>query len=59
MIEAQGGKAELLPFDVTDKVASDAALTTWRDAHPEDYIAVLVNNNGARKMMRYYPRNGV
>lgn len=48
MIEEQGGMAELLPFDVTDKIASDAALTTWMDAHPEDYIAVLVNNAGIR-----------
>jgi len=49
MVEAQGGIAELLPFDVANKKASDDALTTWIDAHPDDYIAVLVNNAGIRK----------
>jgi 3-oxoacyl-[acyl-carrier protein] reductase len=48
MIEQQGGTAELLPFNVTDKTESETALTAWKDAHPEDYIAVLVNNAGIR-----------
>lgn len=48
LVEEAGGKAELLPFDVSDKEKSDAALDAWQDAHPEDYIAVLVNNAGIR-----------
>lgn len=42
----QGGSAELLPFDVADPAAVDGALEQWQDAHPDDYIAVLVNNAG-------------
>lgn len=48
LVEAAGGKAELLPFDVSDREKSDAALDAWQDAHPDDYIAVLVNNAGIR-----------
>ncbi|MBR4803791.1 MAG: 3-oxoacyl-ACP reductase FabG [Bacteroidales bacterium] len=48
LVEEAGGKAELLPFDVSDKDKSDAALDAWQDAHPDDYIAVLVNNAGIR-----------
>lgn len=48
LVENAGGKAELLPFDVADKEKSDAALDAWQDAHPDDYIAVLVNNAGIR-----------
>ena len=49
MVEELGGTAELFPFDVADKNASDAALTTWIDSHPDDYIAVLINNAGIRE----------
>lgn len=48
LVKNAGGKAELLPFDVADKEKSDAALDAWQDAHPDDYIAVLVNNAGIR-----------
>lgn len=47
-IEAHGGKAILLPFDVADEAAVDRALETWEDAHPDDRITVLVNNAGVR-----------
>lgn len=47
-VEAQGGQAELLPFNVADVEAVDAALMAWSERHPEDYIAVLVNNAGVR-----------
>ena len=49
MIEEQGGVAELLPFDVSDGASVDAALETWAEKHPEDYIGVLVNNAGIRQ----------
>lgn len=47
-ITAAGGVAQLLPFDVTDEQAVDAALEGWEDAHPDDRITVLVNNAGIR-----------
>ena len=49
MVEEKGVKAELLPFDVTSGEAVEKALDGWRDAHPDDYIAVLVNNAGIRQ----------
>lgn len=49
MIEEEGGKAELFPFDVADAEQVDAALEKWIEQHPEDYIAVLVNNAGIRE----------
>jgi 3-oxoacyl-[acyl-carrier protein] reductase len=48
-IEARGGQACLLPFDAADGQAADKAVTDWQEAHPEDYIAVLVNNAGIRQ----------
>ena len=48
-IEAAGGRAELLPFDVARPEAIEAALAAWQDRHPEDYISVLVNNAGVRR----------
>lgn len=49
LIEQLGGTAELFPFDVTDVASVDTALDTWTEQHPDDYIAVLVNNAGIRK----------
>jgi 3-oxoacyl-[acyl-carrier protein] reductase len=43
-----GGKAELLPFDVTDSEAVDKALLDWEERHEGEYISVLVNNAGIR-----------
>lgn len=48
-IEAAGGSAELLSFNVGNRQEVDAALEGWQDAHPDDYIAYLVNNAGIRK----------
>ena len=48
-IEAAGGKAELLPFDVADGKAIEAALTAWEQAHEGEHISVLVNNAGIRR----------
>ena len=47
-IEAQGGKAELLPFDTSDPKAIEVAIDKWETEHPDDYISVLVNNAGVR-----------
>lgn len=48
-IEANGGQAELLPFDVSDGQAIEAALTAWDAAHEGEHIDVLVNNAGVRR----------
>jgi len=48
-IVAAGGQAELLPFDVTNEAETDAALERWEAQHPDDYVAVLVNNAGIRR----------
>lgn len=48
-IEAGGGTAELLPFNVADTAAADAAIEEWESRHPDDYIAILVNNAGIRQ----------
>lgn len=47
-IAACGAEAEPLPFDVSDPVAVDSAIGAWEDAHPGEYIRVLVNNAGIR-----------
>lgn len=49
LIEANGGKAELLPFDVSVKEDTEQALDQWANSHAESYIACLVNNAGIRK----------
>jgi len=48
IVEA-GGQAELMPFDVADGAAAESCLSAWQEAHPDDYIAVLVNNAGVRR----------
>ncbi len=48
-VVAAGGQAELMPFDVADEASVEAALDAWNTAHPDDYIAYLVNNAGIRR----------
>lgn len=47
-IEASGGIAELLPFDVASPQAVEEAVEKWTAEHPDDYIDVLINNAGIR-----------
>jgi len=49
LIEEKGKIAEILPFDVSSVEDVDNALSDWAEKHPEDYIAVLVNNAGIRQ----------
>ena len=49
LITERGGVAELLPFDVSNEEEVSARLEGWEAAHPDDYIAYLVNNAGIRK----------
>lgn len=48
-IEARGGHAELMRFDVSNMNEVEAALDSWNEQHPDDYIAYLVNNAGIRR----------
>lgn len=48
-IEERGGTAELLPFDVGSVESVDNALNGWAEKHPDDQIAILVNNAGIRQ----------
>jgi len=49
LIENKGGKAELLPFDVSNEEEVDKVLLEWESSHSGEYIEVLVNNAGFRK----------
>lgn len=48
-IQAAGGQAELLPFDVADGKSIETALTAWDATHEGEHISVLVNNAGIRR----------
>lgn len=48
-IEQAGGAASLMRFDVSSKDEVNAAIDAWEEAHPDDYIAYLVNNAGIRR----------
>ena len=48
-VQEAGGTGELLPFDVSDPKAIENAFESWQNAHPEEYISVLVNNAGIRQ----------
>lgn len=49
IIEEQGGKAELLKFDVSNCEQVDDVLIGWMEKNPEAVVEVLVNNAGIRK----------
>lgn len=45
----EGGSGELLPFDVSNPSEVRSALELWQDAHPGEYIEILVNNAGMNR----------
>nr|CRY96091.1 hypothetical protein [uncultured prokaryote] len=49
MVVSAGGGGELLKFDVSDQEAVSSAIKSWQDAHPDEYVNVLVNNAGIRR----------
>lgn len=49
LVEQEGVQAEVMKFDVSKVEEVDAALIAWQEKHPDDYIAVLVNNAGVRQ----------
>lgn len=48
IIEENGGKAELIPFDVAYGQTADNVITQWQENNPDHHIAILVNNAGIR-----------
>lgn len=48
-LEQMGGTAQLLRFDISNPQAIEEAIEMWENSHPNDYIAVLVNNAGIRR----------
>jgi 3-oxoacyl-[acyl-carrier protein] reductase len=58
-IEAIGGTAEMLQFDVSDKVSVDMMLNNWKELNPEKNIHVLVNNAGITRdgLLMWMPEN--
>lgn len=48
LVREKGTDCELLQFDVSNPQQVDAALSGWSEAHPGEYIEVLVNNAGVR-----------
>ncbi|MDR3365369.1 MAG: 3-oxoacyl-ACP reductase FabG [Prevotellaceae bacterium] len=48
LVAEKGGRAELLPFNVANGQEADQQLTSWQENHPDDSVAVLVNNAGIR-----------
>ena len=55
----EGGKVELLQFNVSKKDEVETAFSKWEAQHPNDYIAYLVNNAGIRRdnVMFMMPEN--
>lgn len=47
-VKAAGSDGELLPFDVANKESVETAISKWQEAHPGEYISILVNNAGIR-----------
>ena len=48
-IREAGSDGEMLQFDVADAQQVRSALDAWMDAHPDEYIEVIVNNAGIRR----------
>jgi 3-oxoacyl-[acyl-carrier protein] reductase len=48
-IREVGSDGEMLQFDVSNAEQTRAALEGWMEAHPEEYIEVIVNNAGIRR----------
>lgn len=49
LIEEAGSQGELLKFDVSNRTETLAALEQWEQAHPDEYIEVVINNAGIRR----------
>ena len=48
-VRQAGQDGEVLQFDVSNRAQTRKVLDAWMEAHPEEYIEVLVNNAGIRR----------
>lgn len=48
MVKSAGQNGETLQFDISNGKQTREAIDTWMQAHPDDYIEILVNNAGIR-----------
>ena len=49
IIKSDGKQAELIQFNVTNPEEVQIVLENWKSTHPDDHIAVLINNAGNSK----------
>jgi len=49
LVEKHGNKAEILSFDVSDKIQVEKVLGAWQEQNENAWIEVLVNNAGITK----------
>jgi len=58
-ILANGGKGEIIPFNVQVKTEVDAALNDWKGKNEDKFIGVLVNNAGITRdgLFMWMPEN--
>jgi len=49
LVNGTDGSGEIIRFDVTRQDEIKKALQSWKKAHQEDYISILVNNAGISK----------
>ena len=49
LVRENGQDGEMLRFDVGQMQQTREALDAWQQAHPDDYIEVVVNNAGIRR----------
>lgn len=49
LVRQAGQDGEVLQFDVSNRTQTRKILEAWMDAHPDEYIEVLVNNAGIRR----------
>ena len=49
LVRQAGQDGEILMFDVSNRQQTSKAIESWENAHPEEYIEVLVNNAGIRR----------
>ncbi len=49
LVRREGRDGEIMMFDVSKREQVARAVESWENAHPEEYIEVLVNNAGIRR----------
>ncbi len=49
LVEAEGGKGEILQFNVTDAEGVKSVFEAWHESHKDAIIEVIVNNAGITK----------